>query len=319
MPIVTGVINLKGGVGKTTLTVALAHYLAAEHRRRVLVVDLDPQTNATVSLIPEHDWKARDTRGQTLYGLFRDLLEGTQRFKPAEAIVANVSNVGGGIFGLDLLPCSIRLIRIQDDITRLAQPGVALSRPVVALRTALSTALNGYDHVLLDCPPALGVVTQAGLALSDYFLVPVVPDILSLQGVVPVLELIGDFARRAGHRIAPLGTVVSKFNARSPLHARILDELHRGASRGLYPPLFGTLVPEAQPIAAAADVYARVHTLRQKYRGADRTLSALTREFIMRAERGSGIAEIAQHDESLRGSYPGTGGTLRIPTVAGDG
>ena len=318
MPVVTSVINLKGGVGKTTLTVALAHYLAAEHHRRVLVVDLDPQTNATVSLIPEHDWKARDAQGQTLYGLFRDLLDGTQRFRPARAIISNVSNVGGGIFGLDLLPCSIRLIRIQDDITRLAEPGAALSKPVVALRVALETALTGYDHVLLDCPPALGVVTQAGLALSDFFLVPVVPDILSLQGVAPVLELIADFARRSGHHIAPLGTVVSKYSSRSVLHARILDELRRGASRGLYPPLFNTFVPEAQPIAAAADVYARVHTLHQKYRGADKTLSSLTREFMIRAERVAGVAEIAAHEQSLRASYPGAVGTLRTPRVAGD-
>jgi chromosome partitioning protein len=316
VPVVTSVINLKGGVGKTTLTVALAHYLAIQHRRRVLVVDLDPQTNATVSLIPEHDWKARDLRGQTLYGLFRDLLDGTERFKPIEAIVSNVSNVGGGIFGLDLLPCSIRLISIQDDITRLAEPGVALSRPVVALRTALADALSGYDHVLMDCPPALGVVTQAGLALSDFFLVPVVPDILSLQGVVPVLDLIADFARRAGHHIAPLGTIVSKYNRRSPLHARILDELRRGAGRGTYPPLFTTLVPEAQPIAAAADVYARVATLRQKYRAADKTLSALAREFTLRAERVSGVAEIAAQERSLRAAFPGLASKTRTAAPA---
>lgn len=319
MPVVTSVINLKGGVGKTTLTVALAQYLAVQQRRRVLVVDLDPQTNATVSLIPEHDWKARDARGQTLYGLFRDLLDGTQRFKPAEAIVSNVSNVGGGIFGLDLLPCSIRLISIQDDITRLAEPGVALSRPVAALRTALADALTGYDHVLMDCPPALGVVTQAGLALSDFFLVPVVPDILSLQGVVPVLDLITDFGRRAGHRIAPLGTVVSKYNRRSTLHARILDELRRGAGRGLYPPLFGTLVPEAPPIAEAADVYARVSTLRQKYRAADKTLSTLTREFTLRAERVAGVAEIAEQERSLRAAFPSGVSAAHTPAPGADG
>jgi chromosome partitioning protein len=319
VPVVTSVINLKGGVGKTTLTVALAQYLAAQHHRRVLVVDLDAQTNATVSLIPEHDWKARDLRGQTLQGLFRDLLDGTQRFKPAEAIVSNVSNVGGGIFGLDLLPCSIRLISIQDDITRLAEPGVALSRPVVALRMTLANALTSYDHVLIDCPPALGVVTKAGLALSDFFLVPVVPDILSLQGVVPVLELIADFARRANHHITPLGTVVSKYNRRSPLHARILDELRRGASQGRYPPLFNTLVPEAQPIAQAADIYARVHTLRQKYRGADKTLSELTREFVLRAERVSGVAEIAAHEHSMRAALTGQTGRPRTPANVGDG
>lgn len=302
MPVITSVINLKGGVGKTTLTVALAHYLAAEHRRRVLVIDLDPQTNATVSLIAEHDWKARDVRGQTLYGLFRDLLDGAQRFDATQAVVANASNVGGGVYGLDLLPCSIRLIGIQDDVTRLAQPGEVLSPPVTALRDRLAFILNDYDHVLIDCPPALGVVTQGGLLLSDFFLVPVVPDILSLLGVAPVLDLIDTFATRTGHPIAPLGTVVSKFNAGSRLHVRILGELRRGSRAGTYPPLFETLVPESAHIAEAANVYATVRTLRHKYGSAHKVLSALTREFAVRAEQIGGMAEIAAIDHDVRAS-----------------
>lgn len=305
MPVITSVINLKGGVGKTTLTVALAHYLAVEHRRRVLVVDLDPQTNATVCLIAEHDWKARDARGQTLHGLFRDLLQSTRQFTVGDAIVPNVSNVGGGIYGLDLLPCSIRLISIHDDVTRLATPGVALSRPITALRDVLGKTFAQYDHVLIDCPPALGVITQSGLLVSDGFVVPVVPDILSLLGVLPVLDLIASFSQRAGHAIMPLGTVVSKYNHRNRLHIRILDELRRGARRGIYPPLFETLVPESGPIAESADVYARVHTLRQKYRSAHTTLSALTREFILRAERADGVAQIAEMERSIRGSSSG--------------
>jgi chromosome partitioning protein len=66
MPVVTSIINLKGGVGKTTVTIALAHYLAVEHGQRVLIVDLDPQTNATISLINERRWRERDQRGQSL-------------------------------------------------------------------------------------------------------------------------------------------------------------------------------------------------------------------------------------------------------------
>jgi chromosome partitioning protein len=302
VPVITSVINLKGGVGKTTLTVALAHYLASEHRRRVLVIDLDPQTNATVSLIPEHDWKARDLRGQTLYGMFRDLLDGTHHFQVSDAIVHNASNVGGGVYGLDLLPCSIRLIGIQDDVTRLAEPRAALSRPVTALRETLAGALDGYDHVLIDCPPALGVVTQSGLLLSDLFLVPVVPDILSLQGVLPVLDLINTFSQRTGHPIAPLGTVVSKYNARSRLHVRILEELRRGARRSIYPPLFATIVPETARIAEAADIYAQVPSLRRKYGSAHSVLSALTREFALRAERLTGVAQIAEIDREVRAS-----------------
>ena len=103
MPVVTSIINLKGGVGKTTLTLALAHYLAGAHNKRVLVIDLDPQTNATIAMVNERRWRERDQAGQTLYQLFRDRLEGTRQFSAREAIIPRVSNVGGGLPGLDLL------------------------------------------------------------------------------------------------------------------------------------------------------------------------------------------------------------------------
>lgn len=313
MPVVTSIINLKGGVGKTTLTIALAHYLAVEHHRRVLVIDLDPQTNATICLIPEHDWKARDAMGQTLYGLYRDLLDDSTNFNIGTAIVSSASNVNGGVFGLDLLPCSIRLIGVQDDLTRLSRPGVALTAPVTALRDALGPVLGSYDHVLIDCPPALGVVTQAGLLLSDVFLVPVVPDILSLQGVMPVMDLIARVARRMNHPIAPLGTIVSKYHARNRLHARMLAELRRGSAAGTYPALFGTLIPDLPRIAQAADVSARVRTLRQKYGPAHRVLIALTREFLLRAERVSGVKEIAAGQRDMRRDMQRDG--QRTPTT----
>src|SRR5579862_2166914 len=114
MPVITSLINLKGGVGKTTVTLALAHFLAVEHQRRVLVIDLDPQTNATVCLIPEMEWKQRDEAGRTLYQLFADQVKGSQRFNTDQAIVRNVSNVGGGLQGLELLATSLQLIKIQN-------------------------------------------------------------------------------------------------------------------------------------------------------------------------------------------------------------
>ncbi|HLY32172.1 MAG TPA: ParA family protein, partial [Ktedonobacterales bacterium] len=97
MAVVTSIINLKGGVGKTTLTLALAHYLAGEHSKRVLVIDLDPQTNATIALVTERRWRERDQSGQTLYQLFKDQLDGTQNFNTHESILTRVSNVSGGI------------------------------------------------------------------------------------------------------------------------------------------------------------------------------------------------------------------------------
>ena len=187
MPTVTSLINLKGGVGKTTLTLSLAHFLALEHHKRVLVIDLDPQTNATIALVNERRWRERDQGGQTLYQLFKDQIDGTHLFSAQEAIMTRVSNVAGGVPGLDLLPASIRLHRIQDRITKIADLDTFRGGPVYALRETLRDILPHYDHVLIDCPPNLGIITLNGIAISRYFLIPVVPDILSTLGLASPL------------------------------------------------------------------------------------------------------------------------------------
>jgi chromosome partitioning protein len=282
MAVVTSIINLKGGVGKTTLTLALAHYLSGEHGKRVLVIDLDPQTNATIALVTERRWRERDQAGQTLYQLFKDQVEGTRLFAAQEAILTRVSNVGGGIPGLDLLPSSIRLHRIQDRITKIADLDTYRGGPVYALREALRDTLQQYDHVLIDCPPNLGVITLNGIAISRYFLIPVVPDILSTLGVPLVLDRMADFALRAQHEIFGLGIVVSRFRAASRLHKQTVMSMRRDAIPGIHPPIFNSIITEDVGVAEAADVEETVATLRQKFGGTapHRQFSALADEYL---------------------------------------
>jgi chromosome partitioning protein len=282
MAVVTSIINLKGGVGKTTLTLALAHYLAGEHGKRVLVIDLDPQTNATIALVTERRWRERDQAGQTLYQLFKDQIENTQLFSAPEAILTRVSNVGGGIPGLDLLPSSIRLHRIQDRITKIADLDTFRGGPVYALRESLRDVLQQYDHVLIDCPPNLGVITLNGIAISRYFLIPVVPDILSTLGVPLVLDRMADFALRAQHEIFGLGIVVSRFRAASRLHKQTVMSMRRDAIPGIHPPIFNSIITEDVGVAEAADVEETVPTLRQKFGGTapHRQFSALADEYL---------------------------------------
>lgn len=282
MAVVTSVINLKGGVGKTTLTIALAHYLAAEHNRRVLVIDLDPQTNATIALVTERRWRERDQGGQTLFQLFKDQLDVSHLFSPQEAILPRVSNVGGGIPGLDLLPSSIRLHRIQDKITKITDLESFRSPTVYALREAMRDLLPHYDHVLIDCPPNLGIITLNGIAISRYFLIPVVPDILSTLGVPLVLDRMADFALRAQHEIFGLGIVVSRFRASSRLHKQTVLSMRRDAIPGIHPPIFNSIITEDVGIAEAADVEERVVSLRDKFggNGPHKQFSALADEYL---------------------------------------
>lgn len=282
MAVVTSIINLKGGVGKTTLTLALAHYLAAEHAKRVLVIDLDPQTNATIALVTERRWRERDQTGQTLFQLFKDQLDGTRLFSAPEAILTRVSNVGGGVPGLDLLPASIRLHRIQDRITKITDLDSFRNGPVYALRESLRDVLPHYDHVLIDCPPNLGVITLNGIAISRYFLIPVVPDILSTLGVPLVLDRMADFALRAQHEIFGLGIVVSRYRSSSRLHKQTVLSMRRDAIPGIHPPIFNTIIAEDVGVAEAADVEDNVSSLREKFGGnaPHRQFSGLADEYL---------------------------------------
>ncbi|HEY7833904.1 MAG TPA: ParA family protein [Ktedonobacterales bacterium] len=282
MTVVTSVINLKGGVGKTTMTIALAHYLAGEHNKRVLVVDLDPQTNATIALVTERRWRERDQAGQTLYQLFKDQLDSTQVFDISQAIMPRVSNIGGGVPGLDLLPSSIRLHRIQDKITKIADLDTYRGGPVFALREALRPVASYYDHILIDCPPNLGVVTLNGIAISRYFLIPVVPDILSTLGVPLVLDRMADFALRAQHEILGLGIVVSRYRPTSKLHKETVANMRQDAIPGIHPPIFHTVICEDVEVAEAADISEQVTTLKQKFGGSGphKQFSALADEYL---------------------------------------
>lgn len=282
MPIVTSVINLKGGVGKTTITLALAHFLALEHGKRVLVIDLDPQTNATVCLINEDEWKTRDESGRTLYQLFADQVKGSRRFDADSAIVRDVSNIGAGVRGLDLLPSSLRLIKVQDRVTQVTDLETYERGPLFALRDALAEFLPYYDYVLIDCPPSLGVVTLNGLAISDSYIIPVVPDILSVLGIPPILDRVDHFGQCTRRNIRALGIVISKMRAQTILHNEMERRLREDFVDRRFPPVFRTVIPESTRIAEAANVMAPLNTLQQKYGngGPYDELQALTREYL---------------------------------------
>ena len=142
---VLSVINLKGGVGKTTLTVALAEVFAAKFGRRVLVIDLDPQTNATVMLIGDEKWRELDERQRTLPHLFQRALDG----KPvdlADIILPEAEKVrgygGDGTHPVGLVPSGIGLVMLQDQLPAISPGKFHARAPTAVIHEAAKNALG---------------------------------------------------------------------------------------------------------------------------------------------------------------------------------
>ena len=286
-------INLKGGVGKTTTAVAVAEILAHEQRKHVLLIDLDPQTNATVSLISEDKWKDMDKDGQTIAQLFEDRLNPhiLPCFNVEKAIVKSVSTINDGIARLDLLPSSIRLIDLQDRIPMIALSANFTANPLEILRVAIQPVIDRYDYIIIDCPPSLGTVTKNGLRISTGYIIPTIPDIVSTWGIHQIVDNVARFANDIGIPIPALGIVATKVQS-NDLHRRVISDLQAkrldrfSEPNGIaQPPLFSNTIPQTVSVARGVDVAADIRTFKGKYGTAYDALYGLTQEIKKLCEK----------------------------------
>ena len=280
---IVSTINLKGGVGKTTLTVALAEFLAEEKGKKVLVIDIDPQTNASVALIDQERWRDLNKAGKTLSQLFTDKFTGTSRFKIEESIVKKVSNLNGGINGLDLLPSSLDLIDIQDRLPLIPSMTMYRGNPVTVLKEAMDGIISegSYDYILIDCPPNLGLITQNALKISDSYIIPVIPDILSSLGIPQIIQRIKNFGNNWSTTINPIGIVFTKVRS-IRLHDSTARQIRSDSASGLYPKVWTTEIKEASRTGEAFDYNSSPNTLKQKYGYGSyyETYESLCQEFV---------------------------------------
>lgn len=282
MATVVSVINLKGGVGKTTTTVALAEMLSEAHNKKVLVIDLDPQTNATTMLIGEDKWRELNDAEHTLARLFKDALDpNSKRFDLTATLQKRVSNVRD-VRGVDLLPSSLDLIDVQDRIASMPSGQFYAENPIDILRKAVKPIVDEYDIVLIDCPPNLGIITLNGLRISAGYVIPTIPDVLSTYGIPQIVRRVRDFSNAIAETIEPFGIIVTKYRAQATVHANGIRQLGAGKDA----PIFETIVPENNQIAAAAE-FAPVATLRQKwgYAGQYEVYNKLASELLGRVGR----------------------------------
>ena len=287
-PKVLSFINLKGGVGKTTTSVAVAEILAKEHRKHVLVIDLDPQTNATINLLGEEEWKKRDDAGLTLAQLFEDKLNPQlpPKFDLDKSIARGVSSIDDGIARLDLLPSSIKLIEVQERLPFIAMQGNYDRNPQDILRAALMPVIDRYDYVIIDCPPSLGVVTKNGLRFSTSYVIPTIPDIVSTWGIFQIVSTVHAFAEDLGRPIKPLGIVATKVSFQGSLHSRVIKDLQNGRlfqgkqTDLKQPRLFETIIKQNTNTAEGADHDANIRSFKGKYGPNYDQFSALTKEIM---------------------------------------
>lgn len=191
MGLVISTVNMKGGVGKTTLTVNLATCLAKNHNKRVLVIDLDSQISATLSLMSPHEFaKIRKERRTLSYLIDAIIRPNIRRKRDIDNILySSVCEIRD----LDLIPGDIELYdeyivsemlhkqALSDEETDFDR--VWNNFENILIKKILEPVRERYDFIIMDCAPGYNLLTRSGIAASDFYLLPARPEPLSIVGI----------------------------------------------------------------------------------------------------------------------------------------
>ena len=279
---VVSFMNMKGGVGKTTLAVNVAYCLAYTHRKKVLVVDGDPQFNATQYLLDSGVYLKHVQNDKK--GTLRDIFvpkrpgpistvvgRGKKVNKSKMALSACTSPIfdGGQAHGkLDLIPSSLQLMDIDT-----SKRGTE-----VKLAAYLREKADGYDYVIIDCPPTISIFTQAAVLASSKYVVPVKPDLLSVLGL-PLLETwMEEYTDDHGMDVEQVGLVFTMVRGNTP---RAMRDVMRDLRAARTDKVFTGHLSESTDVAQSVDAHQPVFLYKPRAKTADEIL-AITQEFITR-------------------------------------
>ena len=245
MSVVISVVNQKGGVGKTTTAVNLAAGLS-EAGKFVLLVDLDPQGNATSGLGIKYQELEK--------GLYHAIM-GSQRLHD---VVSNTGHAGLRVAPAtpDLAGANVELVNVDGRENKLDD--------------ILSEVKHAYDYIIIDCPPSLGVLTLNGLVAADQVLIPVQAEYYALEGLGQLLKTIELVKANIKPELSVLGAIITMFDSRNRLSEEVLQELYKyfpnNIFRSVIPrtvrlaeaPSFGQSIFHYEPRGKAAKAYERL-------------------------------------------------------------
>lgn len=241
---VVSIVNQKGGVGKTTTSLSLAAYLA-HLGKFVLLIDLDPQANATSGL-------GVDYRSVPA-GIYEGMI-GTHRMR--DLIMPTAHD------GLKLIPATLALAGAAVELVTVEEREYCLRKGILEVR-------NDFDYVLIDNPPSLGLLTVNGLTAAESVLIPVQAEYYALEGLSQLLGTIDLVRERLNPDLKVMGAVITMYDSRTKLSREVLEELYRyfpnNIFRSVIPrsirlaeaPSFGKTILHYDPTSKAARAYER--------------------------------------------------------------
>jgi chromosome partitioning protein len=231
---VVSIINLKGGVGKSTLAMILSEFLVFAYGKRVLLIDMDAQGNLSYCMVPAHQIETQERARRTVYHLTLAHMAGNgvdveQFITRPPLIVSNIGRAGMPNYPgvLDVIVSVPAVAELDEELLRLWEARRPIpSRLRVSLAEALDPARSRYDYVLIDCPPGLSLFSSTALMASDYYVSPVIPEPLSLQGVDLVQRRAQELNRRYGHTLQFKGMVLNIVKHYRNTHRTTADEIY---------------------------------------------------------------------------------------------